>query len=79
MDYDTDIKPILTSVVRHAMTLLAGALAMWGWKLSAGQTAQFESEGAAVVLYLLGQAWSWWQKRKQVKAVVVAAATGLTK
>lgn len=75
MDWETDVQPILTSMVRHGLTLASGVLAADGW-IQHDQATQFVAIGSAVCLYGLSQAWSIWQKRQQKAATEVAASTG---
>jgi hypothetical protein len=71
MDYKTDIEPILTSLLRHGLTTVAGMLAVNG-AIQENQVTQFVTIGSAVVIWAAGQGWAVWQKANQ-KQVVQAA------
>ncbi|MBP7649001.1 MAG: hypothetical protein KA744_04075 [Phenylobacterium sp.] len=72
MDYKTDIEPILTSLLRHGLTTVAGMLAVNG-AIQENQVTQFVTIGSAVVIWAAGQGWAVWQKRHQ-KALVATTA-----
>lgn len=74
MNFKTDIEPILTSVMRHALTTAAGALATAG-AIQPNQTTQFVTICSAIAVWAVAQGWSWWQKHTQKIAVVEALAT----
>lgn len=74
MDFKTDVEPILTSVLRHALTTAAGALATAG-AIQPDQTTQFVTICSAIAIWAAGQSWSWWQKHRQKAAVIEARAT----
>jgi hypothetical protein len=59
-------KPVIAGLARHAFTAAAGALASYGL-IQPDQMTQFEDGGVAVVLFLAGAAWSYWQKRQAAK------------
>lgn len=62
---DLDLmKPFVTAFVRHALTTAAGALVADGLIMS-NQTNNFVGAG----LFLVGIAWSWWQKYGQAITV----------
>lgn len=60
-------KPVIAGLARHAFTAAAGALASYGL-IQPSQEVQFEDGGVAVVLFLAGVAWSWFQKHQAAKA-----------
>lgn len=78
MDYETDVKPILTSTIRNLLQPLAGALILKG-AITAEQATQVETVGAGVIVWAVTYAWSIWQKRHQKAKVAEAAATGVVK
>lgn len=78
MDWETDVKPIVTGVVRHVITGAATALGGAG-VLSSDQQTQFVSIASATLLYGVSLGWSAWQKRHQKAKVVEAAQTGAVK
>jgi diphthamide synthase (EF-2-diphthine--ammonia ligase) len=57
----------LASAGRHAMAAGAGALVMWGVKLTTDQTATLESVGSALGLAAASYLWSLYQKREATK------------
>lgn len=60
-------KPVIAGLARHAFTAAAGALASYGL-IQTDQEAQFEDGGVAVVLFVAGATWSWFQKHQAAKA-----------
>lgn len=56
-------KPVIAGLARHALTALAGIMAADGF-IQTDQESQFIDGGVAVVLFVSGAAWSWWQKRQ---------------
>lgn len=68
MDWKTDIEPIVSSVVRHGLTMLAGALATAG-AIQPDQQNQFIAITAGICLWGASQLWSAWQKRKQAAEI----------
>ena len=75
MDWKTDIEPVVTSVIRHALTVAAGSLATAG-VIQTDQQTQFIAIGSGAALWALAQVWSWWQKRKQAAQLRAAAGNG---
>ena len=70
---------IATALFRHLLTGLAGVLAGYGvFGGSQSTEAQFVTVGLAVLLWGLGQAWSWWQASQHHTAAVTAASTTQT-
>lgn len=67
---------ILTAIIagqlRHVLTALAGALVAAG-AIDAAQTESFVAITSGLVLYVLGAAWSWWQKRRTLAAPSASA------
>jgi len=74
MDFDTDIKPKLTLLARHGLSLLAGALLPMG-VLSKTTEGAFIDAGVAVTLLCGALVWSFIQKELQKKSVQAALAT----
>jgi hypothetical protein len=60
MDWDF-WKPIIAGQLRHGLTLAAGALVADG-VIHSDQQGAFVQIGLAVLTYVAGAAWSWWQK-----------------
>lgn len=76
MNYKTDIEPIITAGVRHAITVSAGWLAAQG-VIAQDQQTQTIQLGTSIVLGLIGVGWAFWQKTHQKAQVKEAAATGI--
>jgi hypothetical protein len=55
------IKPQVATTIRGAFKVVAGFFASKGLLKDPGSQAQFIDLGTAVILYLIGQGWSWWQ------------------
>lgn len=65
--FDIDLmKPFVTAFIRHGLTTAAGALVADGLLMS-NQTNDFV--GAS--FFMIGIAWSWWQKYGQAKATAL--------
>ena len=63
-------KPVIAGLARHGLTALAGIMAANGF-IQTDQESQFIDGGVAVVLFVAGAAWSWWQKHQAAKAATV--------
>lgn len=61
-------KQIVMSTARHALTMVAGMLVSDGI-ITGSQTNDLIGSG----LFVVGIAWSYWQKHNQQKAIVAAA------
>jgi len=59
---DETLQSIGAGIVRHALTAAAGVLVTDGY-LQSSQEQQFIGAG----VFLVGIAWSWWQKSGQAK------------
>jgi hypothetical protein len=55
------VKPQIASLIRGGFKVVAGLIGGWGALKNPGSQEQFIDLGTAVVLYLIGQGWSWWQ------------------
>lgn len=75
MDWQTDVAPVVASMIRHGLTAVAGVLATEGW-ISKDQQVAFVSAGLAVAAWAGALAWSIVQKRMSKAAVVAASVTG---
>lgn len=60
------LKPILAMMVRHALTVVGGAMLHGGWVNADGEA---QLEGAGMVL--AGVAWAWWQKVGQAQVAAM--------
>lgn len=72
-----DLTPFFTALMRHGLTALAGILLEHGLIMASDQQ-KFVEIATSLVLGAATLAWSWWQKHKQAKDVVIAARTGTT-
>jgi hypothetical protein len=61
----TMLKPQIATTIRGGFKVLAGMLGTWGALKDPGSQAQFIDLGTALILYLIGQGWSWWQASGQ--------------
>lgn len=77
MDFDTDIKPILTGQVRHLATVAGTALVSNGWLTTDRQSA-FVQAVVGIVLVLGSMLWSGLQKRLQADATARKIETTLS-
>ena len=60
------LQPILMGQLRHGLTLVAGALVTHGI-IKSDQSSAFIEIGIAIILYLIGAGYSWYQKIGQAK------------
>ena len=68
---------LLTSIARHLLQWAAASLATWGMLKSDTDKDAFVEIGAGIVVGLLTQAWSIWEKR-QIKTAVAIEKVGDT-
>ena len=66
------VKPQIASIIRGGFKVVAGYFGTIGLFKASGSQDQFIDMGTAIVLYLIGQGWSWWQASGQdlVKAQI---------
>jgi hypothetical protein len=59
------VKPQIATTIRGGFKVVAGMIGGWGALKNPGSQEQFIDLGTALVLYLIGQGWSWWQASGQ--------------
>ncbi|GEM_PF-3686106 len=65
----TILQTTIAGLVRHGMTLAAGALVTAGLIHSGQDSSSFVDIGSGIVVGALGMLWSWWQKVGQQRLV----------
>jgi hypothetical protein len=65
----TILQTTIAGLVRHGMTLAAGALVTAGLIHSGQDSNSFVDIGSGIVIGALGMLWSWWQKVGQQRLV----------
>lgn len=67
------VQQLAAALARKALTVAAAALVTWG-VLPEGQSSEFVTIGAGLILGLLSVLWTWWEKRQARDRLAQATA-----